>query len=153
MQMTSPTPLRLNNKDVFDSLGTACAEGSEISFVPSGMSMYPFIVGGRDTVVLSAPRDISKGDIVAARISPRGECVLHRVYKVCGRELTLMGDAKLVTVEKCTLDDVVAKAVAIVRNGRRVSLSARRERLAAAAWIAMRPLRKPVLYVARLWNR
>ena len=153
MQMTSPTPLRLNNKDVFDSLGTACAEGSEISFVPSGMSMYPFIVGGRDTVVLSAPRDISKGDIVAARISPRGECVLHRVYKVCGRELTLMGDANLVTVEKCTLDDVVAKAVAIVRNGRRVSLSARRERLAAAAWIAMRPLRKPVLYVARLWNR
>ena len=151
--MTSPTPLRLNNKDVFDSLGTACAEGSEISFVPSGMSMYPFIVGGRDTVVLSAPRDISKGDIVAARISPRGECVLHRVYKVCGRELTLMGDANLVTVEKCTLDDVVAKAVAIVRNGRRVSLSARRERLAAAAWIAMRPLRKPVLYVARLWNR
>ncbi len=153
MQMTSPTPLRLNNKDVFDTLGTTCAEGSEISFVPSGMSMYPFIVGGRDTVVLSAPRDISKGDIVAARIPPRGECVLHRVYKVCGRELMLMGDANLVTVEKCTLGDVVAKAVAIVRNGRRVSLSARRERLAAAVWIAMRPLRKPVLYVVRLWNR
>ena len=153
MQMTSPSPLRLNNKDVFDTLGTACAEGSEISFVPSGMSMYPFIVGGRDTVILSAPRDISKGDIVAARIPPRGECVLHRVYKVCGRELTLMGDANLEAVEKCTLGDVVAKAVAIVRNGRRVSLSARRERLAAAAWIAMRPVRKPVLYVVRLWNR
>ena len=153
MQMTSPSPLRLTNKDVFDTLGTACAEGSEISFVPSGMSMYPFIVGGRDTVILSAPRDISKGDIVAARIPPHGECVLHRVYKVCGRKLTLMGDANLVTVEKCTLGDVVAKAVAIVRNGRRVSQSARRERLAAAAWIAMRPLRKPVLYMVRLWNR
>ena len=153
MQMTSPSPLRLTNKDVFDTLGTACAEGSEISFVPSGMSMYPFIVGGRDTVILSAPRDISKGDIVAARIPPHGECVLHRVYKVYGRKLTLMGDANLEAVEKCTLGDVVAKAVAIVRNGRRVSLSARRERLAAAAWIAMRPVRKPVLYVVRLWNR
>ena len=151
--MTSPTPLRLTNKDVFDTLGTACAEGSEISFVPSGMSMYPFIVGGRDTVILSAPRDISKGDIVAARIPPHGECVLHRVYKVYGRELTLMGDANLEAVENCTLGDVVAKAVAIVRNGRRVPLSARRERLAAAAWIAMRPVRKPVLYVVRLWNR
>lgn len=153
MPMTSPTPLRLNNKDFFDTLGTACAEGSEISFVPSGMSMYPFIVGGRDTVLLSAPRDISKGDIVAACIPPRGECVLHRVYKVHGDELTLMGDANLVAVEKCTLGDVVAKAVTIIRNGRRVSQSARRERLAAAAWIAMRPLRKPVLYMVRLWNR
>ena len=153
MQMTSPSPLRLTNKDVFDTLGTACAEGSEISFVPSGMSMYPFIVGGRDTVILSAPRDISKGDIVAARIPPHGECVLHRVYKVYGRKLTLMGDANLEAVEKCTLGDVVAKAVAIVRNGRRVPLSARRERLAAAAWIAMRPARKPILYMVRLWNR
>ena len=60
-----------------------------------------------------------------------------------------MGDANLVAVEKCTLGDVVAKAVAIVRNGRKVSLTARSERRAAAAWIALRPVRKPILYVLR----
>ena len=75
--------------------------------------------------------------------------MLHRVYQVHGDELTLMGDANLVAVEKCTLGDVVAKAVAIVRNGRRVSLSARREILAAVAWIALRPVRKPRRYVLR----
>lgn len=117
--------------------------------MPTGMSMYPFIVGGRDTIELSSPGDIMKGDIVAACIPPGGEYMLHRVYKVNGDDVTLMGDANLVAVEKCRRSDVVAKAIAIVRNGRRIPLSSRRERLAAAAWIALRPLRRPAIYILR----
>ena len=61
-------------------------EGREVLFTPSGVSMRPFIEGGRDSVVLRRPSaPIRRGDILLARYIRPDESetyVLHRVLRV-----------------------------------------------------------------------
>ncbi len=149
--MTSPT-LRLNNKEFFDTIGASCADGSEIRFCATGMSMYPFIVGGRDVVTLTRPDELRKGDIVAAHIPPAGECVLHRIYRVERDRLTLMGDGNLAATETCSPRDVIAKVSVIERRSSVVSTSSRKQRLMAALWMRSLPLRPLLLWLLRKLN-
>lgn len=101
-------------------------EGREVRFTPSGVSMRPFIEGGRDTVLLRKLPTVRVGDACLVRTS-EGRYVLHRVIAVyplpqgrAGEGLTLMGDGNLRGVETCTLDDVIGTVVRVESpSGRR----------------------------------
>ena len=123
-------------------------EGREVNFTPKGMSMLPFIRGDRDSVLLGRPLDLRVGDIVLARHSG-GSCVLHRIAGMDGDKVVLMGDGNIAGREYCSRSDVMAKAVGILRNGKRVDCTSSSHRFLSWIWKIMLPVRRYLLAIYR----
>ncbi len=130
-------------------------EGYEVRFTPNGISMRPWIEGGRDSVVLRRlARPVRVGDIVLAQCAMHNaQCtmhngrriyVLHRVVRVenAGERIVLMGDGNLVGEETCTPWDILGFVVRIENcRGWRKPLT--RGRL----WRRLLPCRKQLLWL------
>jgi hypothetical protein len=86
-------------------------DGHMVEFVPRGVSMRPFIEGGVDKVILHICKRPMVGMIVLARIEDR--YVLHRIYKIDGKKITLRGDGNLSGSETCTAQDIIGCVVRI----------------------------------------
>jgi len=104
--------MQLPNEIFIPEIARLVADGKQVLFTPSGVSMRPFIEGGRDNVTLSMPTDMQVGDIVLAEVRPK-QYVLHRIYALDGEAVTLMGDGNLLGKEYCTRSNVLAKVIAI----------------------------------------
>lgn len=102
------------NKILLDEVSRMLSEGTSVIIRTKGNSMLPFIRGGRDSVRLSRHSGISVGDIVLARING-DKYVLHRVFSVCGEEVTLMGDGNLKGKENCSRAEVTGTVDGIIR--------------------------------------
>ena len=88
-------------------------EGHMVEFLPRGISMRPFIEGGRDRVILKTMSEPRIGMIVLAKINEKH--VLHRIYKIQGEQIILRGDGNLTGYEICTAQDVIGR-VALIKN-------------------------------------
>ena len=124
-------------------------EGREVLFTPSGVSMRPFIEGGRDSVVLSRPTaPIRRGDILLARYIRPDESetyVLHRVLRVDRNgTVVLQGDGNLQGEEWIRPENVLGIVTRIQwPSGRRKPMC--RGRL----WQALMPVRRWLLKIYR----
>lgn len=143
--------LLLNNDQFFTEVARMLAGGNSVTLRAKGNSMYPFIVDGRDSVILQTCRKTAAvGDIVLAHLPEKG-FVLHRIYKNDGNEFVLMGDGNLHTTERCSKNDIVGKVVKIIRNGRYIDCSSSIERYKATLWRKMLPTRRYLLFACRWW--
>lgn len=142
--MTCPTELLLGE------VAAMLAEGRTVTLHAKGDSMYPFIVGGRDSVVLEPVRRVRVGDIVLARPAGKGY-ILHRVLRQEGDALRLMGDGNVCRGEDCLRGEVFGRVSAIVRCGRRVDCGSAAERWRVCVWRGLFPLRRVILGVCRRW--
>ena len=104
--------MQLPNEIFIPEISRLVKEGKQVVFTPTGVSMRPYIEGGVDNVTLVLPRALAVGDIVLAEVQPQ-HYVLHRIYRLNGEQVTLMGDGNLQGCEQCTADKVLAKVVAI----------------------------------------
>ena len=66
-------------------------EGVTVTFPVTGQSMLPFIIGGKESVILHAPGLIDVGDVVLAWVDGN-RYVVHRIIKLDYDRVTLMGD-------------------------------------------------------------
>ena len=125
-------------------------EGIAVTFPVNGRSMLPFIVGGSESVILEKPRAAQVGDVVLAFVE-NSRYVIHRVLKIEGENVTLMGDGNLYGVEHCRLQDIKATATHVVsKDGKRRSLDSRQSRRRAALWGKLQPVRKWLLLAYRV---
>lgn len=123
-------------------------EGVAVAFPVNGRSMLPFIVGGRDEVVLVKPERVKVGDIVLAK-AERGY-VIHRIVKLDGERVTLMGDGNLVGREHCDRADIAARVSHVVRAKRKkYAVDGFMPRLFAKIWLLMLPFRRYLLAIYR----
>ena len=137
------TEIMLPDEVMMESVADLLAEGREVRFTPKGVSMRPFIEGGRDSVILRKNDVVEIGDIVLAKLKD-GRFVLHRVIAKSGDNLTLMGDGNLRGTEAAKVCDVLGTAVGIVKpSGKRVR--PKKGRL----WLKMLPFRKRLLWIYR----
>ena len=104
--------MQLPNEIFIPEIARLVAEGKQVVFTPTGVSMRPYIEGGVDSVTLVRPDDLQVGDIVLAEVAPQ-HYVLHRIYALQGDAVTLMGDGNLQGTEHCTRSNVLAKVSAI----------------------------------------
>lgn len=141
----------LNNDDFFAEVAKQLEEGHSVSLRAKGRSMYPFIANGRDSVTLHRQRLLCTGDIVLARIPGKGH-VLHRIYRIQGDTVVLMGDGNLRATEQCCKEDILGTVLKIVRNGRIVDPTSATERRKARLWRILLPLRRYLLAVCRWKN-
>lgn len=124
-------------------------EGHDVCLMTKGNSMLPFIIGGRDSVVLRKFDTVETGDIVLARLSA-DRYVLHRVIAIDGQMVTLMGDGNIHGTESCTKEAICGTAVAIV-DGKGVSRGCRggSHGRKARLWKALLPVRRYLLAIMR----
>ena len=115
----------------------------------NGHSMLPFVVGWRDCVILQKPAHPRVGDVVVAWVEGR-RYVLHRIIRIDGERVTLMGDGNLNVTETCMLSDVKALATHVVDvKGRTHDLYSGWRRWAAKVWWYVRPVRRYLLAIYR----
>ncbi len=136
------------NNILLDEATQLVAEGKEVEIPTKGSSMFPFIVGGRDSVLLSRARKVDVGDILMVKI--KGHYIIHRVIAIHGSQITLMGDGNIRGCELCSFGDVCAKVVRITYNGKYVDCSARSFTSRSSLWRLVRPLRR---YILGVWRR
>lgn len=135
--------MQLPNEIFIPEIARLVAEGKQVVFTPTGVSMRPYIEGGVDSVTLVRPDDLQVGDIVLAEVAPQ-HYVLHRIYALQGDAVTLMGDGNLQGNEHCARASVLAKVAAIRSPKGRLKPLTR-----AWLWRHTMPLRRIALKIYR----
>lgn len=136
----------MENADNSARMEQLLAEGKQVQLTPVGNSMLPFIHGEVDSVVLRRPASLRVGDIALALY--QGRYVLHRVIRVEGDTVVMMGDGIVKETEKVEKSAVLAIVIEIVKaNGRH------RKPTRGRLWRFLLPVRRYLLKGMRKWNK
>lgn len=133
--------------------------GRSVTIPVKGSSMLPFIREGEDKVILEGIEDctpdgkerikVNAGDIVLFR--HEGKHLMHRVISIGTDHIVLQGDGVIDTEERCLRDDICGKAVRILKGGTKpMDPYSTWMRLQTLAWIALRPLRRYLLFIIKV---
>lgn len=140
----------MSDKEIIEEVLRLIDAGVSVTLPVTGRSMLPFIVGGRDSVILQKPVKPKKGEVVLAWVEGC-RYVVHRIVHIEGDRITLMGDGNLAGVEHCTLSDVKAVATHVVRgDGKKHYLYDKTLLAVAHVWRWLRPVRR---YLLAIYNR
>lgn len=141
---TAPTELLMNEALML------IEEGKRVIVRVKGSSMLPFLRGDKDSVELEKASEIKCGDIVLAYVE---ECrfVLHRIIRIDGERVVLMGDGNLKGCEYCRIEDIKAKAVNIIKPAKggykKISCTDRTHMRKADLWKKLLPVRRYILAI------
>jgi len=141
--------MKVANDILIPELGRLIAEGKEVRFTPSGVSMRPYIEGDKDSVILAPlTREPKRGDILLASVTNlcgRQTYVLHRLVRIENHSLyILQGDGNLAGEERCSRGDIIGVVTRIESpSGRCKPLTNGR------LWYVLKPLRKWLLKIYR----
>ncbi len=104
-------------KEAWSIIEEVISSGGEFSISPSGTSMLPLIRPGKDVVVLVAPTELKKGDIVLYTRS-NGKFILHRLMHFKKNHLLMCGDNQAYYEYEITEKDILAKVKDILIDGK-----------------------------------
>ena len=122
--------------------------GGNVSFTPMGVSMYPMLRNGRDSVVLSPlPDRLKKYDVILYRRA-NGKYVLHRIIGV-GKKYTCIGDNQYQKEKGIEHSQVIAVVSSFTRKGKEYSVNDFGYKLYCRVWHYTRALRKILRDVKR----
>ena len=149
----------IDNDTFFADVRRLLDQGTRVTIPVKGLSMLPFIRGGKDLVVLEkVGGNLQRDDIVLFHVGPRegGRYVMHRILTMDGDVVDIQGDGVPKTHELVRRNQVIAKAVEILRGGkRRVDPYSPGQRRLVHFWQWLRPVRRYILFIYRHlpWNR
>lgn len=136
-----------DDAEVMSEVVRLVAEGVSVTLPVNGMSMLPFIIGGRESVVLQKPAALHEGQVVLAWVDGT-RYVVHRIIGIDGQHITLMGDGNLVGTEHCTAADVKGVVTHVMDAQERMrDLYSWHRRWAARLWRWLRPVRRYLLAI------
>ena len=111
--------------------------------------MLPFIIGGKESVILQKPENLQVGHVVLAWVDGC-RYVVHRIKEIKDTAVTLTGDGNLGALEHCQLSDVRALATHVVdTKGRKHDLYSKWRMRGVFIWNLLFPLRRYILGVNR----
>ncbi len=91
------------------------ASNGEIRLFHKGTSMNPLLRQGIDSVVLTAPDDIKKNDILLYKRA-NGQFVMHRAIKIKKNEYVMCGDNQYEHEHGIKKENILAKVKGIYRG-------------------------------------
>ena len=139
----------LPNNELLLDLIKLVNEGQRVILPVKGNSMLPFIIGGRESVELVKPKTVAVGDVVLAWING-SRFVVHRIIRIEGNQVQLMGDGNITAEEYCTISDVKARAEYVITpHGKRRYLYTPQRLRFSRLWSKLLPVRRWILAVYR----
>ena len=140
----------MNDNEIIEEAIRLAREGVRVTFPVKGQSMLPFIIGGKESVILHSPGGIvDVGDVVLAWVDGN-RYVVHRIIKLDYDRVTLMGDGNVAVTEHCRLNDIKARVTHVVDAKDRTHYLYNRWRmLGAKVWYWLRPIRRYLLAIYR----
>lgn len=139
----------LPNNDILGDVIKLVNEGQRVTLPVNGYSMLPFIIGGKESVELVKPEKAAVGDVVLAWINGC-RYVVHRIIRIEGNQVQLMGDGNLTAEEYCTISDVKARAEYVITpHGKRRYLYTPQRLRFSRLWSKLLPVRRWILAVYR----
>lgn len=139
----------LPNNEILRDLIILVNEGQRVTLPVKGNSMLPFIIGGKESVELVKPDTIAVGDVVLAWINGCS-FVVHRIIRIEGDQVQLMGDGNLSGEEYCRINDVKARAEYVINpQGKRRYLYSDMRLCLARLWRRLLPVRRWILAIYR----
>ena len=124
-------------------------EGVSVTLPVNGSSMLPFIIGGRESVILQSPDGAKVGDVALAWVEG-DRYVVHRIIGLDGDHVTLMGDGNLSGTEHCPVSGIKARVSHVVdAKGRQHRIDNWWRRRAVRLWWYLRPIRRYLLAIYR----
>ena len=144
--------MNISDNEIIHNAIDLVNEGMRVTFPVKGYSMLPFIIGSRESVDLVKPEQIKVGDVVLAWVE-NCRYVIHRIIRIEGDQVTLMGDGNIAGVEHCLLKDVAAKAINVVTPGGKHHPLYNPWRIKAShLWWRLLPVRRWILSIyLRTW--
>ena len=133
-KLTLPNDLFLGEVEVL------LRQGQPVRIKPRGRSMEPFIHEETDEVILQKVRHLAVGQIVLAHL-PEGNHVLHRVIRIKGDTVILMGDGNLHGTEQCTKHQVYGIVSQIIRGNKTINVFSKTVQIKAWIWRILLPFR------------
>lgn len=135
------------NEILLGMVRDAIREGHTATIWVKGYSMRPFLEHMRDKVVLAPiTSPLAEGDAVLAEIAP-GHYVLHRIIKIDGEHVTLMGDGNLRGTEQCLTKDVAGIVTDYVRPKRTLKATDPKLISRIRMWRKLLPCRRLLLLI------
>ena len=144
----APTSIYIPNDLFFAEVQAQIKQGKKVRIRVRGNSMLPF-VRNNDEALLIAPRPehIRKGMPVVAVIRELG-IVLHRIHRIDGEEITLLGDGNVRQFEHTTPDRIIAVVSHFYRGKHTLPTESWWMKVCARLWMSAHPWRRKVLGAA-----
>lgn len=123
-------------------------KGGSARITVTGMSMYPFLREGKDSVELSKTdfSKIRRGNIVLA-LRNNGQYFLHRIYKKTEDSFYMMGDAQTWIDGPYMPSQLIAIVTKIWRRDKVIECSSIGWRVCSSIWHILKPVRRIMLRV------
>lgn len=140
----------MTDNDIIEEACRLVREGVNVTLPVKGLSMQPFIIGGKESVILHSPGGIvDVGDVVLAWVDGN-RYVVHRIIRIDGDRITLMGDGNVGVTEHCLLKDIKARVTHVVSaDNKKRDLYSRWRMFGAKVWYWLRPIRRYLLAIYR----
>jgi hypothetical protein len=139
----------MTDNEIIEEAIRLVKEGVSVTLPVNGNSMLPFIIGGKESVILHAPGLTDVGDVVLAWVDGC-RYVVHRIIRIDGDRVMLMGDGNLVGTEHCLLGDIKARVTHVVGSDEHPrDLYTSWRKMAARVWWHLRPIRRYLLAIYR----
>jgi hypothetical protein len=137
--------------ELFSLTNEIIEQGGRAWITVAGMSMYPFLKEGRDSVELSKAcfAQIKKGDIVLIK-RVNDVYVLHRVLKVCKDCFYMIGDAQQWVEGPLLPEQLQAVVTRVKRKGHIISCDNILLKLFVFVWRLLIPVRSKILRLLSL---
>lgn len=139
----------INTRLYIDTLRELTEAGKEVSLIVAGSSMAPFLVHHRDTIFFIKPDSpLKKGDMVFYQRTD-GQYVMHRIYKVKGKEFYMVGDAQTEIEGPLCEKQIFARVTKVRRKGKWIQPGDFWWWFFAKVWIRLVPIR---LFILKMYG-
>lgn len=133
-------------------------EGRTIQFMPTGLSMYPLLIGGRDQAVVEPldGRPPKRGEVLLYR-RPQSILVLHRLVRIRPEGLYFTGDNQTEIEGPLQREQALGRLTAFIRKGRKHTTKNLLYRIYSGLWLFFLPLRPAawgfLRFIRRIFHR
>ena len=107
--------VELGMSEIWELAKDVISSGGEFRLFHKGTSMMPLLRQGKDSVVLVAPNNIQKNDILLYKRA-NGQFVMHRAIKIKKDEYIMCGDNQYEHERGIKKENILAKVKGIYRG-------------------------------------
>ncbi len=140
--------INIPNQLFFAEVQAQIRQGKKVKIRVRGNSMLPFIRNNDEALLIPpTPDKIRKGTPVVAQTDELG-IVLHRIHRIEGSRITLLGDGNVNQFEHTSPERIIAVVSHYYRGKHTLRTDSLGMRIVGRLWMAAHPWRRKVLTLA-----